>query len=65
MPQRVKRRGVPLWCVEPLNEARTPLADCFSSLLFIPLRLLVDPEFWGVGRCLVGLAKPQDQMGVL
>jgi hypothetical protein len=26
-------RGVPLWYVEPLSEARTPLADFFNSLL--------------------------------
>ena len=32
-PQRAKRRGVPLWYVEPLSEARTMLADFFSILL--------------------------------
>jgi hypothetical protein len=33
-PQRVKARGVPLGYVEGLNDARTPLADFFSLLLF-------------------------------
>ena len=32
-PQRVKARGVPLGYVEGLNDARTKLADFFSSLL--------------------------------
>ncbi len=32
-PQRVKGRSVPLGYVEGLNEARTRLADFFSSLL--------------------------------
>jgi hypothetical protein len=32
-PQRVKARGVPLGYVEGLNDARTLLADFFSSLL--------------------------------
>ena len=32
-PQRVKARGVPLWYVEGLNDARTKLADFFNSLL--------------------------------
>ena len=32
-PQRVKARGVPLGYVEGLNDARTRLADFFSSLL--------------------------------
>jgi hypothetical protein len=32
-PQRVKGRGVPSGYVEGLNDARTPLADFFSSLL--------------------------------
>lgn len=65
-----------MWYVEPLNEATclreaarrrqgTPLADYFSSLLFVPLRLLVDPVVGRVRCCLVGLAKPQYQMGVL
>jgi hypothetical protein len=34
-PQRVKVRGVPLGYVEDLNDARTPLADFFSTLLEI------------------------------
>ena len=29
----MKGRGVPLGYVEDLNEARTPLAGCFSILL--------------------------------
>jgi hypothetical protein len=33
-PQRVKARGVPLRYVEGLNDARTPLADFFSILLY-------------------------------
>ena len=33
-PQRVKTRGVPLGYVEGLNDARTPLANFFSLLLF-------------------------------
>jgi hypothetical protein len=33
-PQRVKTRGVPLGYVEVLNDARTPLANFFSLLLF-------------------------------
>ena len=32
-PQRAKRRGVPLGYVEPLSDARTPLADFWDSLL--------------------------------
>ena len=32
-PQRAKRQGVPLRYVEPLSDARTPLADFFSILL--------------------------------
>ena len=32
-PQRVKACGVPLWYVEGLNDARTPLAEFFSILL--------------------------------
>jgi hypothetical protein len=32
-PQRVKGRGVPSGYGEGLNDARTPLADCFSILL--------------------------------
>ncbi|MCE3223657.1 MAG: hypothetical protein K0S58_1837 [Nitrospira sp.] len=32
-PQRVKSRDVPLRYVEGLNDARTPLAAFFSSLL--------------------------------
>jgi hypothetical protein len=32
-PQRVKARGVPLWYVESLSDARTKLADFFSILL--------------------------------
>ena len=32
-PQRVKAQGVPSGYVEGLNDARTPLADFFSSLL--------------------------------
>jgi hypothetical protein len=32
-PQRVKTRGVPLRYVEGLNDARTKLADFFSTLL--------------------------------
>jgi len=31
-PQRVKARGVPLWYVEGLNDARTKLAAFFSIL---------------------------------
>jgi len=31
-PQRVKAQGVPSGYVEGLNDARTPLADFFSSL---------------------------------
>jgi hypothetical protein len=31
--QQAKSRGVPLWCVEPLREARPPLAVFFSILL--------------------------------
>ena len=34
-PQRVKARGVPLGYVEGLNDARTLLADFFSSLLAV------------------------------
>lgn len=33
-PQRAKTRGVPLGYVECLNDARTPLANFFSLLLF-------------------------------
>ena len=33
-PQRAKTRGVPLGYVEGLNDARTPLANFFSLLLF-------------------------------
>ncbi len=32
-PQRAKRRGVQLRYVEPLSDARTLLAACFSALL--------------------------------
>ena len=32
-PQRVKARGIPLRYVEGLKDARTPLADFFSTLL--------------------------------
>jgi hypothetical protein len=32
-PQQAKRRGVPLWYVEPLREVRTPLEGFFSILL--------------------------------
>ena len=32
-PQRVKARGVPLWYVEGLNDARTKLAGFFNSLI--------------------------------
>ena len=38
-PQRVKSRGVPLGYVEGLNDARTMLADFFSSL-FVKRRSL-------------------------
>jgi hypothetical protein len=34
-PQRVKARGVPLWYVEGLNDARTPLAGFFGILLTV------------------------------
>ena len=34
-PQRVKVRGVPSGYVEGLNDARTPLADFFGSLLVL------------------------------
>ena len=34
-PQRVKARGVPVGYVEGLNDARTPLADFFSILLYL------------------------------
>ena len=35
----MKGRGVPLGYVEGLNEARTPLAGCFSILLRLQLPL--------------------------
>ena len=34
-PQRVKNRGVPLGYVEGLNDARTKLADFFSTLQLV------------------------------
>jgi hypothetical protein len=39
-PQRARRRGVPLRYIESLSDARTKLADFFSSLLGLFLSII-------------------------
>ena len=41
-PLQTKRRGVPVRYVEPLSDARTKLADFFSTLRHAPLRIEED-----------------------
>ena len=53
-PQRAKRRGVPLRYVEPLRDARTPLAAFFSILLkHLDHQLQMHPRILQIGMGIV------------